>query len=141
MRCSVSHTLSHIRSLPSVIIILSRTIMYNHFLFVSDTSSFSETDTSYGAGFRSFNQIAVFVYNQLQSILLDSFLGSIADWDGYLNLDPTQADLPFSSSDDFVLNSDFHRLVTSVNYLDVASLLINLLLFVKLSAAFCCNTR
>ena len=53
------------------------------------------------------------MYSQLQSILPDSVLGSISDWDNYLKLDLTQADLPFKSADDFVLNSDFHRLVTS----------------------------
>ena len=53
------------------------------------------------------------MYSQLQTILPDSVLGSISDWDSYLNLDLTQADLPFKSADDFVLNSDFHRIVTS----------------------------
>ena len=87
--------------------------MYIRFPFVSDTSSFSESDSSYGAGFRLFNQFAVFVYSQLQNILPDSLLGSISDWDSYLNLDLTQPDLPFKIADDFVLNSDFHQLVMS----------------------------
>ena len=81
--------------------------------FDSDTSSFSEAHSSYGAGFRLINQFAVFVYSQLQKILRDSFLGSISDWDNYLNLDLTQADLPFKSADYFVLKWDFHQRVTS----------------------------
>ena len=87
--------------------------MYTRSPFVPDTSSFSESDSSYGARFRLFNQFAVFVYSQLQNILPDSFLGSISDWDKYLNLDLTQPDLPFKSADDFVLNTDFHQLVVS----------------------------
>ena len=87
--------------------------MYTRFPFVSDTSSFSESDSSYGTGFRLFNQFAVFVYSQLQNVLPDSFVGSISDWDSYLYLDLTQPDLPLKSTDDFVLNTDFNQLVMS----------------------------
>ena len=83
--------------------------MYTRFPFASDTSSFSESDSSFGAGFRLLNQFAVFVYSQLQNILPDNFLGSISDWNSYLKLDIIQPNLPFKS----VLNSDFHQLVVS----------------------------
>ena len=67
----------------------------------------------FGSGFRLFNQFAVFVYCQLQSILPDSFLGDISNWDHYLKIDLTRTDLPFKTSDEFVLNVDYHRLVIS----------------------------
>ena len=80
---------------------------------VSKNSSFSEVQTGYEAGFRLFNQFAVFVHSELQSILPDNFLGSVSDCDSYLELDLTQPDLPFKSCDEFTLNTDFHDLVTS----------------------------
>ena len=80
---------------------------------VTDNSSFSEAQTGYKAEFRLFNQFAVIVYSQLQSILPDSILGSVSDWDSYLKLDLTQPGLPFKSCDEFVLNFDFDELVTS----------------------------
>ena len=67
----------------------------------------------FGNGFRLYNQFAVFVYSQLQSILPDSFLGDIFDWDKYLTIDLNWTDLQFKTADEFVLNSDFHRLVLS----------------------------
>ena len=89
-------------------------IIFGHFVIcITDNSSFSESPTGYEAGFHLFNQFAVFVYSQLQSILPDSVLGSVSDWDSYLKLDLTQPGLPFKSCDEFVLNSDFHELVTS----------------------------
>ena len=55
----------------------------------------------------------MFVYSQLQNILLDKFLGCISDWDSNLKLDLTQTDFLFRKVDDFVLISDCHQLVTS----------------------------
>ena len=64
-------------------------------------------------GFRLFNLFLVFVYSQLQSILPDVTLGNIFDWDGFLQLDLNQPELPFKSADEYVLNEDFHRLVVA----------------------------
>ena len=58
-----------------------------------------------------FNQVSVFIYSQLQSILPFSTLGSISDWDGFLHLDLNQSGLPFKTADEYVQNEDFHRLV------------------------------
>ena len=58
-----------------------------------------------------FNQFAVFVYSQLQSILPDSVLGDISDWDSFLHFDLDQQGLPFKTPDEFVLNEDFPQLV------------------------------
>ena len=43
----------------------------------------------------------------------DATLGSISDWDGFLQLDLNQPELPFKSADEYVLNVDFHRLVVA----------------------------
>ena len=67
----------------------------------------------FGNGFRLYNQFAVFVYFQLQSILPDNFLGDISDWDKYITLNLKRTDLPFKTPDEFILNSDFHQLVLS----------------------------
>ena len=64
-----------------------------------------------GGGFRIFNQFAVFTYSQMQSVLPDSTLGSISDWDNFLQLDLNRVDLPYKTPDEYVLNDDFHRLV------------------------------
>ena len=80
---------------------------------VSDNSAFSETRNQFGSGFRLYNQYAVFVYSQLQNILLDSVLGNISDWERYLSLDLTQTDLPFKTADEFIVNEAYHRLVTT----------------------------
>ena len=45
--------------------------------------------------------------------LPDSFLGDISDWDNYLTIDLKKTDLPFKTPDEFILNSDFQRLVLS----------------------------
>ena len=55
----------------------------------------------------------MFVYTQLQSILPDSILGSVSDWDSYLKLDLSQSNLPFKRHGEFIVNSDFYKLVTS----------------------------
>ena len=43
----------------------------------------------------------------------DVTLGNISDWDGFLQLDLNQPELPFKSADEYVLNEDFHRLVVA----------------------------
>ena len=43
----------------------------------------------------------------------DATLGSVSDWDGFLQLDLNQPELPFKSADEYVLNEDFHRLVVA----------------------------
>ena len=64
-------------------------------------------------GFRAFSQFAIFIYCQLQSFLPDSSLGNISDWDNFLRFDLYQADLPYKTPDENVLNKDFHKLVTA----------------------------
>ena len=80
---------------------------------VSDNSAFTELRDQFGAVFRLYNQYTVFVYSQLQNILLDSYLGDISNWEKYLAIDLNLPDLPFKTPDEIVLNADFHRLVTS----------------------------
>ena len=80
---------------------------------VSDNSPFAENRDQFGSGFRLYNQYAVFVYSQLQNILPDSYLGDISNWEKYLSIDLNQPDLPYKTANEFVLNSDFHRLVTT----------------------------
>ena len=50
------------------------------------------------------------MYSQLQTILPDSFLGDISDWDRFLSID-LSSDLPFKSVTDFLRNKDFADLV------------------------------
>ena len=50
------------------------------------------------------------MYSQLQTILPDSFLGDISDWDRFLSID-LSSDLPFKSVTDFLRNRDFADLV------------------------------
>ena len=88
------------------------TLFSDHW-YVSDDSAFSGIQKQPDAGFRLFNQFAVFTYSQLQNILPDSILGSVSDWDTYLGLDLDTASLPFKNPDEFVLNEDYHRLVLS----------------------------
>ena len=60
-----------------------------------------------------YNQFAVFTYSQLQNILPDSVLGNISDWERYLTIDLSRTDLPFKTADEFILNEDYHKLVTT----------------------------
>ena len=80
---------------------------------VLDNSAFSEVQKSVDCGFRAFSQFTILIYSQLQSILPDSSLGNISDWDNFLQLDLDQADLPYTTPDEYVLNEDFHKLVTA----------------------------
>ena len=98
--------------------------------FVSDNSSFAEVQKQVEGGFRLFNQFTVFAYSQLQSILPDSILGNISNWDGFLHLDLDSTALPYKSPDEFILNEDFHRLV-------IASKLPRPSKFVEQSISFC----
>ena len=43
---------------------------------------------------------------------MNETLGSISNWDNFLQLDLSQPNLPFKTPDEYVLNEDFHRLVT-----------------------------
>ena len=79
--------------------------------FVSDNSAFSEVQKTIEGGFRAFSQFAVFIYSQLQAILPDQTIGNISDWDTFLQLDLNRSDLPFKTTDEYVLNEDFHKLV------------------------------
>ena len=83
------------------------------FYGVLDNSIFSEVQKNLEGGFKLFNQFAVFVYSQLQSILPDTALGSISDWSGFLQLNLSQTTLPFKAADDYVLNEDYHRVVVA----------------------------
>ena len=69
--------------------------------------------SQFGAGFRLYNQFAVFTYSQLQNILPDSVFGNISDWERCLTIDLSRTDLPFETADEFILNEDYHRLVTT----------------------------
>ena len=40
-------------------------------------------------------------------------MGDISNWEKYLTIDLNLPDLPFKTPDEFVLNADFHRLVTT----------------------------
>ena len=66
----------------------------------------------------------------MQSVLPDSELGRISDWDSYLIIDLDRADLPYKSPSEFILNEDFHKLV-------LASKLPRPGKFVDQSIAFC----
>ena len=98
--------------------------------FVSDNSAFSDLQCHLDQGFRISNQFSVFVYSQLQLLLRDSFLGDISEWDSYLKIDLTPTDLPFKTPADFVLNPDYHHLI-STSRLPCPSK------FVEQSMAFC----
>ena len=62
-------------------------------------------------GFRLYNQFSVFVYSQLQNLFPDSFLGDITDWDNYLKIDLSAANLPFQTPAEFVLGADYQALI------------------------------
>ena len=78
---------------------------------ISDNSAFSEIQKAVEGGFRAFSQFAVFTYSQLQAILPDKAIGNISDWDNFLQLDLSRNDLPFKTTDEYVLNEDFYKLV------------------------------
>ena len=99
--------------------------------FILDNSAFSDLQSHLDQGFRIFNQFSVFIYSQLQLILPDSFVGDISEWDSYLKIDLTQTDLPFKTPADFVLNPDYHHLITTSSRLPLPSK------FVEQSMAFC----
>ena len=80
---------------------------------VLDNFAFSEVRSQFGAGFRLYNQFAVFTYSQRQNNLPDSVVGNISDWKRYLTIDLSRTDLPFETADEFILNEDYHRLVTT----------------------------
>ena len=85
---------------------------FNNFR-VSDNFAFAEVHDQFGSRFRLHYQFAVFVFSQLQIILHYSYLGDISKWEKYLTIDLNQPDLPYKTANEFVLNSDFHRLVTT----------------------------
>ena len=61
--------------------------------------------------FRLFSTFATFVYSQLQTILPDSFIGDLSDWDHFLTIDLSSPKLPLKTAADFLRNSDFAKLV------------------------------
>ena len=81
--------------------------------YVSDNSAFSEIQKAVEGGFRASSPFAVFTYSQLQTILPDETIGNISDWDNYLQLDLNRSDLPFKTTDEYVVNEDFHKLVSA----------------------------
>ena len=64
-----------------------------------------------GARFRLYNQFAAFTYCQLQNNLPESVLGNISE--RYLTIDLSRTDLPVKTADEFILNEDYYRLVTT----------------------------
>ena len=81
------------------------------FFIVLDNSAFSELQLQASGGFRLFDQFTVFIYSQLQNILPDSALGSVSNWDKFLQLDLNDTTLPFKTAAEFILNEDSHQLV------------------------------
>ena len=119
---SLKHTMMMTRLLSALIVIMGefvalveKSIMmaFDSFCGVSDDSAFSGVQRLFRIGFRLYNQIALFVYSQLQSVLQDKYLGDISDWDQYLTIDLRRTDLPFKTPNENVLKTDFHRLVLS----------------------------
>ena len=110
--------------------LIQRMIHLHAICFILDNSAFSDLQSHLDQGFRIFNQFSVFIYSQLQLILPDSFLGDISEWDSYLKIDLTQTDLPFKTPADFVLNPDYHHLITSSRLPRPSK-------FVEQSMAFC----
>ena len=86
-------------------------ILFQSFLFVSDNSAFKEVETSVAGGFRVYNQFCVFVYTQMQAILPTSFLGSISNWDGYMQLGMSDDTLPVKTVDEFLQDKDLSDLL------------------------------
>ena len=70
----------------------------------------------------------------MQAVLPNSFLGSIPKWDKCLQLDLSQPNLAFKTPDQFVLNSDYHRLVLSSKLIRPSKLVDQSIAFGK---AFC----
>ena len=95
----------------------------------------------FGAGLRLHNQFAVFTYSQLQNILPDNVLGKISDWERYLTIDLSRTDLPFKTADEFILNEDYHRLATTVNYRGPVNSLSKLSRFANHSVEFYCHVK
>ena len=78
---------------------------------VLDSSTFADLFSSPMGCFRLYSQFAVFTYSQLQSILSDQTLGSISDWDHFLNLNLDEDNLTFKTRSEFLQNKDFAELV------------------------------
>ena len=70
------------------------------------------------------------MYSQIQNIRPDSTLRNISNWDGYLNMHLDQADLPFRTSSDFIINDDYYNLVLASELPPAGK-------FVDQSIAFC----
>ena len=63
-------------------------------------------DASVAGGFRIYNQFCVFVYTQMQTIFPTSFLGSISNWDNYIQLNMSEVTLPIKTVDEFLQDKD-----------------------------------
>ena len=72
----------------------------------SDQSAFKDVFGVAGDGFRQYSAYATFVYSQLSSILPTSFLGDISNWDKFLSIDLTSADLPLKGPTEFLRDKD-----------------------------------
>ena len=81
----------------------------------SDQLAFKGVTGLNSDGFRLYSFYATFVYSQLQTILPDSFLGDISDWDHYLSIDLNSTNVPFKSVTGFLKNTDFADLVKQSN--------------------------
>ena len=67
------------------------------------------------SNFRVYSSFATFVYSQLQTILPDSFLGDVSDWDRFLSINLSSPDLPLKTAAEILQNKDFARLITESN--------------------------
>ena len=67
------------------------------------------------SNFRVYSSFATFVYSQLQTILPDSFLGDVFDWDRFLSINLSSPDLPLKTAAEILQNKDFASLVTESN--------------------------
>ena len=67
------------------------------------------------SNFRVYSSFATFVYSQLQTILPDSFLGDVSDWDRFLSINLSSPDLPLKTATELLQNKDFARLITESN--------------------------
>ena len=76
-----------------------------------DDSAFKDVVGPNPDKFCLFSAFATFVYSQLQTILPDSFIGDISDWDHFLTIDLSCPKLPLKTVADFLRNSDFAKLV------------------------------
>ena len=85
---------------------------FGNLCFVLDNSIFKEVHSTVSGGFRLYNQFCVFIYAQLQVIFPASFLGNVANWDSYLNLDMEDDSLPYKTVDKFLQDRDFSDLIT-----------------------------